>query len=86
MTKFAPLVRGRPRPGAFPIVVVMRQTEFWKRMDSRFGAAYARSYAADQVLATLAGRTVVAALEDGEDIKLVWRAVCEASQVPASEH
>ena len=63
----------------------MRQTEFWKRMESRFGDAYARSYAADQVLSTLAGRTVLQALEDGDDVKAVWRAVCEAVEVPASE-
>lgn len=54
-------------------------------MESRFGAAYARSYAADQVLATLGGRTVVQALEDGDDVKTVWRAVCEAIDVPAAE-
>ena len=63
----------------------MRQTEFWKRMESRFGDAYARSYAADQVLSTLAGRTVLQALEDGDDVKAVWRAVCEATQMPAAE-
>jgi len=54
-------------------------------MESRFGAAYARSYAADQVLATLTGRTVLQALEQGEDVKAVWRAVCEATEVPAAE-
>lgn len=54
-------------------------------MESRFGAAYARSYAADQVLWTLAGRTVLQALRDGDDVKAVWRAVCEADQVPAAE-
>ena len=54
-------------------------------MEARFGAAYARSYAADQVLATLGGRTVVKALEDGADVKAVWRAVCEAIDVPAAE-
>ena len=63
----------------------MRLTEFWARMDARFGAAYARSYAADQVLATLASRTVLQALADGEDAKHVWRAVCEATGAPASE-
>ena len=63
----------------------VRQTEFWRRMESRFGAAYARSYAADQVLATLTGRTVLQALEQGEDVKAVWRAVCEATEVPAAE-
>ncbi|MBW3639748.1 MAG: DUF3046 domain-containing protein [Actinobacteria bacterium] len=63
----------------------MRLTEFWRRMEARFGASYARSYAADQVLATLGGRTVLQALADGDDVKLVWRAVCEALELPASE-
>jgi uncharacterized OB-fold protein len=63
----------------------MRQTEFWRRMESRFGAAYARSYAADQVLATLSGRTVLQALHEGDDVKAVWRAVSEADQVPAAD-
>jgi hypothetical protein len=63
----------------------VRLTEFWKRMDARFGEAYARSYAADQVLSTLGGRTVERALADGDDAKLVWRAVCDATQAPASE-
>ena len=47
-------------------------------MERRFGSAYARSYAADQVLATLDGRTVQQALDDGDDLKGVWRAVVEA--------
>lgn len=63
----------------------VRLTEFWKRMDAKFGAAYARSYAADQVLATLGGRTVERALADGDDAKSVWRAVCDATAAPASE-
>ena len=54
-------------------------------MDSRFGVAYARSYAADQVLATLGSRTVLQALAEGEDAKHVWRAVCDATGAPASE-
>ncbi len=54
-------------------------------MEGRFGASYARSYAADQVLATLAGRTVLQALGEGDDVKSVWRAVCEAADVPAGE-
>ncbi len=56
----------------------MRLTDFWNRMERRFGPAYARSYAADQVLATLDGRTVQQALDAGDDIKGVWRAVVEA--------
>ena len=63
----------------------MRLTEFWNRMESRFGPVYAASYAADQVLPELGGRTVGEALAEGDDAKLVWRAVCDATQAPASE-
>ena len=70
---------------AVPTVDGVRLTEFWRRMDSRFGEAYARSYAADQVLATLGSRTVLQALADGDDAKQVWRAVCDATDAPASE-
>ena len=54
-------------------------------MERRFGAAYASSYAADQVLPQLGGRTVQEALAQGEDAKTVWRAVWEASGAPPSE-
>ena len=54
-------------------------------MDARFGASYARSYAADQVLSTLGSRTVLPALAEGEDAKHVWRAVCDATNAPAAE-
>jgi hypothetical protein len=43
---------------------------------------YARSVAKDYVLAALGGRTVDQALADGEDVAVVWRAVCEAFKVP----
>lgn len=54
-------------------------------MDATFGSLYARSYAADQVIAALGGRTVDRALAEGEDAKVVWRAVCDATAAPASE-
>jgi hypothetical protein len=63
----------------------VRLTEFWARMERRFGAGYASSYAADQVLPQLDGRTVQQALADGEDAKKVWRAVAEATNAPPSE-
>ncbi len=63
----------------------MRLTDFWERMDRRFGALYAASYAADMVLAELGSRTVRQALADGDDPKLVWRAVCDATEAPATE-
>lgn len=79
------LCTGNRSGGWLPIVDPVRLTEFWKRMDTRFGESYARSYAVDHVLSTLGGRTVDRALADGDDPKLVWRAVCDATQAPASE-
>jgi len=60
----------------------VRITEFWQRMDEQFGAAYAQSVAKDYVMAGLGDRTVQQALADGEDVKVIWRAVCAAFPVP----
>ena len=53
-------------------------------MRAQFGDTYAESVAKDYVLASLGGRTVNKALADGEDTKVVWRAVCETFNVPES--
>jgi Protein of unknown function (DUF3046) len=63
----------------------MRLTEFWRRMNGHFGAAYADSFARDHVLAELGGRTVHEALAAGEPAKDVWRAVCVTLDLPASK-
>ena len=60
----------------------MRLTEFWRRMDERFGAAYSRSIAADYQLPEL-GATVDEALRSGVEAKDVWRAVCAEFSMPA---
>lgn len=60
----------------------MRLTEFWRRMDEQFGPVYAQSVAKDYVLAGLGERTITQALADGEDAKVIWRAVCTAFNVP----
>ncbi len=62
----------------------MRLTAFWERMNAQFGEAYAQSVAKDYVLAGLGDRTIERALANGEDAKTVWRAVCEAFNVPDS--
>ncbi|HJZ08728.1 MAG: DUF3046 domain-containing protein [Trebonia sp.] len=62
----------------------MRLTEFWARMKEQFGDVYAESLAKDYVLSNLGGRTVNKALADGEDPKVVWRAVCDTFNVPDS--
>jgi len=72
---------GRPpdEPGSLAAV---RLTEFWRRMDEQFGSIYTQSVAKDYVLAGLGGRTIMQALADGEDAKVIWRAVCAAFNVP----
>ena len=57
-------------------------TEFWQRMTAFFGEGYAESVAKDYVLSALGGRTVNQALAEGEDAKVVWRAVGETFNVP----
>jgi Protein of unknown function (DUF3046) len=54
-------------------------------MRAQFGDVYADSVAKDYVLSSLGGRTVTQALADGEDAKVVWRAVCETFNVPQSK-
>jgi len=63
----------------------MRTTEFWARMNAQFGEVYTQSLAKDYVFANLGGRTVERALADGEDAKIVWRAVCDTFNVPESQ-
>ena len=60
----------------------VRLTVFWERMRAQFGDVYADSVATDYVLAALGSRTVNQALAEGEDVKVVWRAVCDAFRVP----
>jgi hypothetical protein len=65
------------------MVVVVRLTDFWNRMEERFGAAYAASVAADYRLPAL-GATINEALAAGVETKTVWRAVCAEFDMPAS--
>jgi hypothetical protein len=53
-------------------------------MNRQFGENYAASVAKDFVLAGIGDRTVSQALADGEDVKTVWLAVCDAFNVPDS--
>jgi len=62
----------------------VRLTEFWERMREQFGDVYAESLAKDYVLSNLGERSVIKALADGVDAKIVWRAVCETFNVPDS--
>ena len=76
MMRTAGPARTRQYPGG------VRLTEFWDRMRTQFGDAYAQSVAKDFVFDKLGGRTVDRALADGVDAKIVWRAVCHTFKVP----
>lgn len=52
-------------------------------METQFGVGYARSVAADFRLPAL-GATVDVALARGDGTKQIWRAVCDAFELPAS--
>ena len=64
---------------------LVRLTEFWERMETRFGKSYADSVARDQVIGRLGNRTVHEALTAGESAKDVWRAVCEHFEIPVKD-
>jgi hypothetical protein len=64
----------------------VRLTDFWQRMETQFGPAYAASIAHDQALPPLGSRTVDQALAAGVDPKRIWRAVCEVFDCPSHLH
>ncbi|GAA4614167.1 DUF3046 domain-containing protein [Saccharopolyspora hordei] len=51
-------------------------------MAEEFGRVRAEMLAQDHVFSSLGGRTVDQALEAGVSTKEVWKAVCEAFEVP----
>lgn len=62
--------------------VPVRVSEFWTLVTDEFGDAYGRSLVADQHLLALEDRTGREALDAGVDPKAVWRALCDAMDVP----
>ncbi|MFC4858485.1 DUF3046 domain-containing protein [Actinophytocola glycyrrhizae] len=61
----------------------MRITVFRKLMAQEFGEVRADMLARDHVFSSLGGRTVDQALDAGLEPKQIWRAVCEAFEVPS---
>jgi len=51
-------------------------------METEFGMARASALSRDHVFSELGGRTVEEALEAGIDARDVWKAVCDAYDVP----
>jgi hypothetical protein len=66
----------------------VKLSDFWSRLEQVFGPAYAASVARDQVLPQLGGRTIDEALDAGDRVVDVWRAVVATypERVPARLH
>lgn len=62
----------------------MRYSEFRQLVDEVLGPQVGRALVRDLVLDSLGDRTAAQAVEDGEDLRTVWRALCDAMDVPAS--
>jgi hypothetical protein len=63
----------------------VRYSEFWSLVDEVFGDAYGRTLVGTQVLTELGSLTAQAALDDGIEPRLVWRALCDAMDVPEAQ-
>jgi hypothetical protein len=63
---------------------LVRYSEFRELVDGVFGRL-GRTLAADQVIGALGDRTANQALADGEAPAVVWRALCDAMEVPAAQ-
>jgi hypothetical protein len=62
----------------------VRLTYFRELMEGEFGAARAAAVSRDHVFAELGDRTVEDALEAAIEPREVWKAVCNAYDVPAA--
>ncbi|MDL9936349.1 DUF3046 domain-containing protein [Gordonia sp. ABSL1-1] len=60
----------------------MRLTEFTELMVTEFGASSADSILVDHALLDFGGRTGAQAIEDGEEVRDVWVAICRDFDVP----
>lgn len=60
----------------------MRMSEFWTLVDGEFGQARGRALVRDHVLGELRHRTPQQALDQGEDPRAVWLALCADLGVP----
>lgn len=80
--RFGPAARWRFRVGAMAATMAgMREREFWQLLEEVFGRSYGRALAHDQKLVKLSGRTVVEALEAGEEPRTVWNVLCDQMEV-----
>ncbi|MCI1901584.1 MAG: DUF3046 domain-containing protein [Bifidobacteriaceae bacterium] len=63
----------------------MREREFWQLLEEVFGRSYGRALSHDQGLTELDGRSVVEALDDGVEPRVVWNVLCDQMEIPDSK-
>jgi len=64
--------------------VPVRYSEFWDAVVDVFGERMGRVLVDEQVVDALGDRTAAQALAAGEDPRTVWRALCDAMEVPVA--
>lgn len=62
----------------------MRYSEFWELVDDVFGPI-GRTLARERVIGALDDRTSMQAIDDGVEPAAVWRALCDAMEVPQAQ-
>lgn len=62
----------------------MRYSEFWDLVEEVLGSAPGRELVATLALGALDNRTAAVALEDGEEPRAVWHALCDELELPES--
>jgi len=60
----------------------VRYREFWDLVDDVLGSAQGRGLVRELVVLELGNRTAQQALDDGEEPRTVWHALCDALGVP----
>jgi hypothetical protein len=63
----------------------VREREFWQLLEEIFGRVYGRSLSVDLGLTALGGLTVVGALEEGIEPRVVWNVLCDQMDIPDSK-
>lgn len=59
----------------------MWEREFWQLLEEVFGRSYGRSLAQDQAIAALDNRTVLEALADGVEPRIIWNHLCDQMDI-----
>lgn len=63
----------------------MRLTEFHELVEGQFGRVRGSSMLVDHALTRFGGRSAAQAIDDGEDVREVWRALCADFDVPREQ-